>query len=295
MSSILMGVGASPGRALGPAHLMEWEIPLVGHRTIEPAEVDAEVDRFGVARARALEEVARLQAETTQRIGSFEGKVFESQAMMIEDPDLVDGTISYIRNNYICAERAFEWLTLEMRIRVQESAHAMLADRMADLRDLRIRVLSQLLGHGDPSAVVISPEEPVILVGSELPPSIAARLEPEHVLGVVTSGGSRGSHGVILARALGIPAVVGVGEALRDVSEGTRMLVDGRSGEIRINPTQPEVEGYHRATAQATRRREMLRSVAARPTATTDGVPAIVQANLDLPHEAAEALSLIHI
>ena len=292
MSSILVGVGASPGRALAPAHLMEWEIPLVGHRTIEPHEVEAEVDRFGIARARALEEVARLHADTTERIGPFEGKVFESQAMMIEDPDLVGGTISYIRDNFICAERAFEWLILEMRIRIQESAHLMLADRMADLRDVRIRVLSQLLGHGDPSAEVLSPEEPVILVGSELPPSIAARLEPEHVLGVVTSGGSRGSHGVILARALGIPVVVGVGEQLREVEEGTRILVDGRSGEIRLDPSQHEVEGYHRAVAQASRRREMLRSVATRPSRTTDGVQAIVQANIDLPSETAEALRL---
>lgn len=292
MSIILVGVGASPGRALGPAHLMDWEIPLVEHRTIEPEDVGVEIDRFATARARALEEVARLHADTTDRIGPFEGKVFESQAMMIEDPDLVDGTISYIRNNFICAERAFEWLILEMRIRIQESAHAMLADRMADLRDVRIRVLSQLLGHGDPSAMELSPEEPIVLVGSELPPSIAARLEPEHVLGVVTSGGSRGSHGVILARALGIPMVVGVGEEMREVQEGVRVLMDGRTGEIRLDPTQPEVAGYHRAVAQASRRRELLRSVATRPTETTEGVHTVVQANIDLPHETTEALRL---
>lgn len=292
MSRILEGVGASAGRALGPVRRINWDIPLVPHRTIRPEEVENEVERLGQARARALEYVTHLQAETARRIGSFEGKVFESQAMMIEDPDLVHGTLSYVRDNYICAERAFDWQILEMRIRIQESAHAMLVDRLADLHDVRVRVLSHLLGRGDPSDLVVEGEEPAILVGSELPPSIAARLDPERILGVVLSGGSRGAHGVILARALGIPVVVAVGGALQSIEDDDRLLVNGRTGEIRINPSSQEVEGFHRAVAQATHRREALQELAGRPTATKDGVHTVVQANLDLPHEAAEAARL---
>lgn len=265
---------------------------MVPHRTISPDEVEDEVERFGQARARALEYVSHLQAETTHRIGPFEGKVFESQAMMIEDPDLVRGTVSYIRDNFVCAERAFDWQVLEMRIRMQESAHAMLVDRLADLHDVRLRVLSHLLGRGDPSDLVTEGDEPAILVGNELPPSIAARLDPERILGVVLSGGSRGAHGVILARALGIPVVVALGGSLESIGDADRLLVDGRSGEIRVNPSQQEVEGFHRAVAQATHRREALQKLAGRPTKTMDGVHTIVQANLDLPHEAEDALRL---
>jgi len=292
MSRIVEGMGASAGRALGPVRWIDWDIPLVPHRTIRREEVEKEVERFGQARARALEHVSHLQAETTQRIGAFEGKVFESQAMMIEDPDLIRGTLSYIRDNFVCAERAFDWQVLEMRIRMQESAHAMLVDRLADLHDVRLRVLSHLLGHGDPSDLVTEGEEPAVLVGEELPPSIAARLDPERVLGVVLSGGSRGAHGVILARALGIPVVVAVGGALESIGDSDRLLVDGRTGEIRINPSPQEVEGFHRAVAQATHRREALRKVAGKPTKTMDGVHTVVQANLDLPHEAEDALRL---
>ncbi len=292
MSRILEGMGASSGRALGPVRWIDWDIPLVPHRTIRPEDVEEEVERFGRARSRALEHVAHLQTETTQRIGPFEGKVFESQAMMIEDPDLVRGTLSYVRDNYVCAERAFEWQILEMRLRMQESAHAMLVDRLADLHDVRVRVLSHLLGRGDPSGLVTEGEEPAILVGSELPPSIAARLDPERILGVVLSGGSRGAHGVILARALGIPVVVAVGAPLQSIGDTDRLLVDGRTGEIRINPSPQEVEGFHRAVAQATHRREALQEVAGRPTKTMDGVRTVVQANLDLPHEAEDALRL---
>jgi phosphotransferase system enzyme I (PtsI) len=292
MSRIIEGMGASAGRALGPVRWIDWDIPLVPHRTIRREEVEKEVERFGQARAHALEHVSNLQAETTQRIGAFEGKVFESQAMMIEDPDLIHGTLSYIRDNYVCAERAFDWQVLEMRIRMQESAHAMLVDRLADLHDVRLRVLSHLLGRGDPSDLATEGEEPAVLAGEELPPSIAARLDPERVLGVVLSGGSRGAHGVILARALGIPVVVAVGGALESIGDSDRLLVDGRTGEIRINPSPQEVEGFHRAVAQATHRREALRKVAGKPTKTMDGVHTVVQANLDLPHEAEDALRL---
>ena len=292
MPRILEGVGASEGRALGPVRWIDWDIPLVPHRTIRPEEVEAEVDRFAAARAGALEHVKRLQAETTNRIGSYEGKVFESQAMMIEDPDLIDGTLRYVRDNYVAAERAFDWQVLEMRVRMEESAHAMLMDKLADLHDVRVRVLSHLLGREDPLAVVTEGKEPAILAGSELPPSIAARLDPERILGVVLSGGSRGAHGVILARALGIPVVVAAGAPLRTITESDRLLVDGRTGEIRVNPSPQEVEGYHRAIAQASNRREALQKLAGRPTRTKDGVRTVVQANLELPHEAQDAARL---
>jgi phosphotransferase system enzyme I (PtsI) len=153
-------------------------------------------------------------------------------------------------------------------------------------------VLSHLLDRGDPSDLVIEGEEPAILVGSELPPSIAARLDPERILGVVLSGGSRGAHGVILARALGIPVVVAVGASLQSIEAGDRLLLDGRTGEIRVNPSPQEVEGFHRAMAQATHRRQALQKLAGRPTETRDGVHTVVQANLDLPHEADDAARL---
>ena len=187
MPQILEGMGASSGRALGPARWIDWDIPLVPHRTIGPDEVEDEIERFGEARARALEHVTHLQAETTHRIGSFEGKVFESQAMMIEDPDIVRGTQRYIRDNFLCAERAFDWQILETRIRMQEAAHAMLVDRLADLHDVRVRVLSHLLGRPDPTELVTEGEGPAILVGSELPPSIAAKLDPQRILGIALS------------------------------------------------------------------------------------------------------------
>ena len=108
MSQVVVGVGASPGRALGPVCRLDWELADVPHRTIGPEEVEAELQRFDAARTEAVSRLADLGVDATQRLGPFEGKVFEAQAYMIQDPVLVEGTRSYISENYLAAERAFD-------------------------------------------------------------------------------------------------------------------------------------------------------------------------------------------
>jgi len=146
VSPLVEGVGASPGRALGPVCRLDWDIAVVVHRTIRPEEVEAEVARFDAARAEAVSRLATLGQEAGLRLGPFEGKVFEAQAFMIEDPVLVEGTRSYISENFLAAERAFELQMLEHRVRMLDSGHAMVLDKLADLQDVRLRVLSSLLG-----------------------------------------------------------------------------------------------------------------------------------------------------
>jgi phosphoenolpyruvate-protein phosphotransferase (PTS system enzyme I) len=292
VSVVIEGVGASPGRALGTAWRFDWEVPLVRHRTIGPDAVDRELARFGKAREEALRRAAELEREATERIGPFEGKIFESQARMTEDPVLVAGTIAYIRENFLAAERAFELQMLEHRVRMMDSAHAMVLDRLADLHDVRARVLSRLLGLPDPDLDVGSGSGPVIVVAQDIAPSLTVRMDPDRVVGIVTAAGSRGSHSVLLARSLGIPVIVGVGAGLSEIGDGERLLLDGRTGRLVLRPSPAEEEGYLRSVAQAARRREMLAALALRPTRTVDGVQAVVQVNLDQPFEAADAVRL---
>lgn len=291
MNSLVEGVGASPGRALGPVCRLDWEIEGVAHRTIRPEEVDAEVERFDAARAEALVRLASLGEETARRLGPFEGKVFEAQAYMIEDPILVEGTRSYIRDNYLAAERAFELQMLEHRVRMLDSGHAMVLDRLADLQDVRLRVLSSLLGVDEPQLPSVS-DEPVILVARDLPPSLAAKLEPEQVAGIVTAGGSRGGHAVVIARSLGIPAVVGLGSEIDRLPQGACVLMDGRTGKVVLEPSAGEIEAFHRISARVTERREAIEAVAVGPTTTTDGVILEIQANVDRPDEIVRARRL---
>ena len=292
MSLLLEGIGASPGRALGPVRLIEWEIPPILHRSIDPDSVSAEIKRFQRAREQALARLHDLQQETTELLGGFEGKVFESQAYMIEDPDLIAGTQAYIRENLLTAERAFELQLLEQRVQMLESVHAMVMDRLADLRDVRGNVLSCLMGRPAPGLDMSDDEKPAIVVAHDIAPSVAVRMRPDKVLGVITASGTRGSHSVLLARSLGIPAVVGIGQNLGRISDGCSLLVDGRSGRLIVDPTPAEIEGHNRALAQLEERRKILAELAARPTETVDGVHTVVQANLDQPFEVADAIRL---
>ncbi len=172
---------------MGRARIVEWDIPRVEHRTIAPSDVDAELARFRHARERAVQEVHGVREAAAGRIGVIEAKVFESQALMIEDPDLVEGTEAYISDNFLSAERAFDWQLIELRLRMLDTGHALVMDRLADLRDVRLRVLSQLLNRELPSLTPSPGGDPAILLTDELPPSLAVSLDPEGVAGFVTA------------------------------------------------------------------------------------------------------------
>lgn len=292
MSKIVRGIAAAGGRAMGRARVVEWDIPRVAHRTISPSEVDAELARFRQARERAVHGVQMLREAAAGRIGAIEAKVFESQAMMIDDPDLVEGTEAYISDNFLSAERAFDWQLIELRLRMLDTGHALVMDRLADLRDIRLRVLSQLLDRELPSLITPDDSDPEILLTDELPPSLAVSLDPEGVAGFVTAGGSRGSHSVLLARAMGIPAIVGLGESISEIQDGQLLLMDGGTGVITAEPDDKELEQYRTAVLLREERRVRLSARAGEPVTTRDGQRITMLANLDQPDDAEDAKRL---
>ena len=292
MSWRLHGIGASPGRAFGPALRVEWDIVSVPHRTISPEEVDLEIERFQGARSWAKEQIWRLQAETSERIGPVEGKIFEAQAMMLDDPDLVGGTASYIRENFLPAERAFDWRLLELRSRFADTAHVMALDRLADLRDIRFRVLSRLLGLAEGSVLSSLPVGGCILLFDELTPSLAVGLGDKEVRGLLTATGSRASHSAVIARSLRIPCVVGIGPDLDEVQDRAPVILDGATGRVIVEPTETEKDTYRRSDVQTTARKRRLEELAHRVTLTRDGERVVLQANLDQPDDAAGALEV---
>jgi len=286
------GIGAAPGRALGTLHRLDVDVPVVEHRTIAPEEVEAEVRRFEEARAAARQRLEALAAETGERFGLYEGRMFEAQVLMIDDPMIVEGTRSYIRENFLAAERAFDLQMLEQRVRRLDSGQSMVIDQLSDLHDIRLRVLSALLDLPE-THLPADTDEPLILVARELPPSLAARLDAGRVVGFVTELGSRAGHSVLIARSLGIPAVVGVGALLERLSHGERALVDGRTGKVVLDPSEREIEVYRRGRARLAERRETLGAVSPdRPSRTVDGVDVVIQANVDRPDEVERAKTL---
>ncbi|MEE8595007.1 MAG: phosphoenolpyruvate-utilizing N-terminal domain-containing protein, partial [Gemmatimonadota bacterium] len=290
MSWTLHGIGASPGRAHGHSLRAGWDVPSVPHRTISPDEVDAEVERFEDARKWARRRILQIQRATSERIGPVEGKIFEAQAMMLDDPDLVSGTISYIRENYLPAERAIDWRLLELRSRFADTAHVMALDRLADLRDIRQRMLSRLLGLEERDVVSELPEGGAVLVFDELTPSLAVQLGGHGVLGLLTATGSRASHSAVIARSLGVPCVVGIGPRLAELTDGHEVILDGANGRVIVHPTEAEIDAYRRSALHTSERERRLEELACCVTQTTDGARVILQANLDQPDDAAAAL-----
>lgn len=285
MSWRMQGIGASAGRVVGPVRFVRLELPPVPHRTIAADEVAAELERFEEARLWAVERTRELAEATRERMGEVEAQIFEPQVLMLEDPDLMEGTRAYIRENYLSAERAFDWRLLEVRSRFLDSAHAMVVDRLADLQDIRFRLLSRLQRGSDTMPWEAAEGEPAILAFDELVPSVASSMDPSAVVGLLTASGSRASHSAVLARSIGIPAVVGLGERLQEIEEGTLVILDGSTGRLVVDPAPEEVESFRSIVAEAPERRARREALARSPAITTDGVELTLRANLDQPDE----------
>ncbi|MGD2047799.1 MAG: phosphoenolpyruvate--protein phosphotransferase, partial [Gemmatimonadota bacterium] len=288
MTVVLDGSPASEGIASGTVFHLEWGMPVVPHVTISDDQAEAEIARFHAAREWAKERLAELKAMTEERLGPVEARIFEPQILMLDDSEVVDGTVRYISENRLSAERAFEWRMLELQAMWNRTSHPMVLDRLNDLEDMVIRVLHRLLGHHDPTDLD-SLEEGVIVVASNLTPSLTVHLDPKKVLGVATDKGTRTAHWAILARSLEIPAVVGLGDVTKRAAEGQRAVLDGRIGRIVLDPGVAEVESFALRQRERTSWEADIEAVASLESVTADGQYFELRANLDLPAEAAQA------
>ncbi len=201
---------------------------------------------------------------------------------------LISEVESNIRQNY-AAEKAFDLVMLEHRQHFARHSQALLRERANDLTDVHIRVLTLLLGLPDHDPVDVPKGSNAILVTHDLTPSITVQLDRDAIIGIATDAGTRTSHVAILARSLGLPAVLGLRDATSRLTGAERVVLDGAAGVLAVNPTEPEVEQYR---WQARREAEIeadVRQFAAAEPITKDGVRVTVYANVDLPEEAEKA------
>lgn len=288
MSVVLDGFPASDGIACGKVFKLHWGIPIVPHVTIPADQVEREVERFHAARRWARERLEELQASTEKRLGPVEARIFVPQILMLDDVEVVDGTVRYIGENRLSAERAFEWRMLELQALWSRTSNPMVLDRLNDLEDLLVRVLNRLLGHHDPSDLAHTTEG-VIVVASNLTPSLTVHMDPERVLGIATDVGTRTAHWAILARSLEIPAVVSLGDVTKRARDGQEAILDGRIGRLVLDPDPAERERFASRQRRIAHWEKELAALAALECVTRDGQYVELRANLDLPAEAAQA------
>lgn len=288
MDRQLSGIPASPGIAIGPVHLLRWEVPDVRHRIIPDDARPAELERLREAIDRAKERLRHVRQRVEATAGPEEAAIFDVQLSILSDSELVRGAEELVRQN-LGAEKAFDLVMLEWRQRFARHSHPMLRERVGDLVDVHIRVLTLLLGLPDHDPVDLPKGANAILVTHDLTPSLTVQLDREAIAAIATDAGTRTSHVAILARSLGLPAVVGLRTATDELVVGQRVILDGSAGVIVVNPSDDDVRYWQARARREAEEEEELRGLAAAEAITLDGERVTIRANVDLPEEAEHA------
>ena len=289
MALVRDGISASPGIVMGPAYVLRWEPPRAPHVTVPESEIEHEVERFHEARRWAQDRIREIQNHTAERLGSVEAQIFEPQILMLDDVELVSGTVAYIRENHLSAARAFELRILEFESEWSRSGHAMLMDRLNDLLDIQVRMIRRLQGLQDPELGMRLDGERVILIARDLTPTITVQLDRDAIIGIATDTGTRTSHSAILARSLNLPSVVSLGDLSTLVKDGDQIILDGRAGRVIVNPSEKEKHIYRERDISIREWEQELVLLAHLPSVTPDHQPILTRANIDLPNEAESA------
>jgi phosphocarrier protein FPr len=281
--SRLSGVPASPGIAIGPARRLQVRAPVVED---EPAgSPEQERVRLDEARAAARNELEQTHAEVLARAGAEAADIFSAHALLLDDAAITEPAQRLIEDG-AGAARAWQSASEEAAAAFRALDDPYLQERAVDVEDVARRVLGQL-GSAPQGAAL---EGPGIVVAGELTPGEAAGLDSDDAWAIATARGGATAHAAILARALGIPAVVGLGEALLQIPEGTQLVLDGEAGVIEVDPGE-EAVAERRATQEAAdEERRALQARAAEPGALKDGRRVEVFANIGSAAEAARAV-----
>ncbi len=286
---LIRGVAASPGVAHGPWVRFERKAPVSRGIVTEP---DAEVARL-IAATEAVGRASEHLADQVRGAGhAEEAEVFSAHAMIARDPELIDAAAARIRADGADAVIAITAAATSVADQLRALGDELLAGRAADVLDVGDRVARELAGLGDAG---IRLSEPSIVVGEDLPPSLTATLPRDRLLGIALEASSPTAHAAILARAYGIPAVVGATGLLAMLDQagrGSRLALDGESGEILVAPTKEDVARYEARAGAIRRDRGRDVEEAALPAVTKDGTAIELLANIGSPDEAAGAVAL---
>ena len=281
----LAGIPASPGIVDGPVHLLRWEVPDVRHRIIPDESIADEVKRFHLALTRAAERLRQVRARAEKHAGPEEAAIFDVQLSILEDAELLRQVEELIQQN-LGAEKAFDLVLFEWRQQFASHARPLVRERVGDLIDIHIRVLSILLGLPDHDPVDLPKGSNKILVTHDLTPSLTVQLDREAIVGIATDAGTRTSHVAILARSLGLPAVVGLREATRRLTGNEHVILDGTQGVLLIDPSPTQLATYRERRAHEIAENAELQAMATADSVTLDGHWVTLRANVDLPEEA---------
>lgn len=282
------GKPAAPGFGDGRALIYHAAAPPTARVHIAPTDVGRERDRFTASLARAALRLELLEHSARSELGQAEGEIFAAHLALLKDPQFRDRILRRIGTNLESAEQAISAVVDELAATLASVDDEYLRERGQDIRDLGGWVLRQLALHDDLLLAKIPPR--TVLVAHELLPSDLLRVDRSNLSGIVTEAGGEVGHAAILARSLGIPYVTGVNTATERIAQGERVLVDGQTGEVWIDPDAVAIPLFLEQKKHYDQDSGLALSQEGSECATLDGVRVFLHANIGHPGDAADVV-----
>lgn len=274
----IFGKGVSKGVAAGPISFYRRPSGEIPRRSV--TDTAAELARFHDACETAKEQLGVLHDKALAEAGEDAAMLFEAHQMMLDDLDFVESIKGLIENDRLNAEAAVSDTGAQFAEMFAAMDDSYMQARAADIRDISTRVVGILTGEGESGIVS---DVPCIVAADDLAPSETVQLDKSLILGFITAGGSANSHTAILARTMGIPAIIGAGDALQAEMEGKYAIIDGQTGETVIEPDDAERERLLKKQAKEKALKELLDQLKGKPNETRDGRNVMVYCNIGSP------------
>jgi len=280
---IFRGSPVSVGIATAPAYLYKKEPIVIDYTQILPDQEEDELMIFSAALDLSIAQMTKLRAKAYERLGESAAEIIDAQIMIVSDPSLYTDVENEIRTGHIRAAVAVEHVIQRYIIAFSEIADEYLRERAADIKDVGMRILRNLLKLPPTGLGLLDLE--VIVVAQDLSPSDTIMLDKSYIKGLATDVGGRTSHAAILARALEIPAVLGLKNITELVSHGETIILDGGAGLVLSNPTPKEIQEYSAKKEQEQTGRKALEELRFLPADTLDGHKVHIVANIGSPDD----------
>ena len=282
----LQGIAVSPGIAIGEALVLDNEGFRIPRRFLPRDAVEEELERLNSAFDGAVAEVEHNRQQVADQLGDEYAAIFSAHLQMLRDPRLHEEIEEMIRSRHYSPEYAVS-RALRRYAKVFQSLQGQyMAERANDIFDIEKRILRNLLGRSREELAQVT--SPVLVLAHNLTPSETASLDPRFALGMVTEIGGPGSHTAIVAEGLGIPAVVGVGPFLVDVSGGDTVIIDGDQGQIVLHPDEETLARYRHEVEEQRSLATKLESLRELPAETIDGQSIQLLGNIEFPYEVKQ-------
>ena len=276
----IQGKGVSTGVGIGPLYFFQRQTSEIPRYTV--ADTDAEWHRFKGAQTGAIEQLGDLAEKARAEAGDEAAMLFETHQMMVEDLDYEEAIEQRITEEKLNAEAAIADTAEQFAAMFEAMDDTYMQARAADVKDVSRRLLDILAGN---VAGGIASDEPVVLAADDLAPSETVQLDKSKILGFITAGGSGSSHTAILARTMGIPAIVGVGGALKPEYAGRQVILDGATGNVVIDPDDMTRDKLMKKREEQLRLQRLLETLKGQPNVTKDGKSIRIYCNIGSPED----------